>query len=104
MNCPANDHPMSMIMEFDKFEFLYQNPLDKDDDGNDFKDDDDDNNLKDRKLIEGGGEGIARRDREKKKEYETMTAQRGQAIAVTNNLPHGSGENNTKKEVYHWFA
>jgi hypothetical protein len=42
MKRQANDHPMSMIMASEKFEFSYQNPLDMNDDGND-KDDDDGN-------------------------------------------------------------
>ena len=48
MKCQANEHPMSMIMALDKFEFLYQNSLDKYDDDNDNdndnEDEDDDNN------------------------------------------------------------
>ncbi len=48
--------------------------------------------------------GSVRRDRKEKKEYETMTIHRGWAIAFTNDLPHGGGENNTKKEVYNLFA
>ena len=48
MKCQANERPMSMIMALDKFEFLYQNSLDKYDDDNDNdndnEDEDDDNN------------------------------------------------------------
>jgi hypothetical protein len=58
---------------------------------------------KGRKLNEGK-KGIIRRDGKEKKEYETMTVQRGQGIAFTNDLPHGNKENNTKKEVYPLFA
>ncbi len=44
MKCQANERPMSMIMALDKFEFLYQNPLDKYDDDNDNDNEDDDDN------------------------------------------------------------
>jgi hypothetical protein len=53
MKHPANDHPMSMIMALDEFKFAYQNPLDKDDDGND--DDNDDNNLNNNDNDVGSG-------------------------------------------------
>ncbi len=94
---------MSMIMALNNFEFLYHNPLDKDDDGDDYKDDYDDNNLKGRNLIEGEKampEGIE----EKTKEYETKRVQRKQAIAFTNDLPHGGREKKSEKEVYCLFA
>jgi hypothetical protein len=38
-----------------------------------------------------------------KKEYETMTVESGQAIALTTELPHGGGENETNKVVYCLF-
>ena len=44
MKRQANERPMSMIMELDKFKFLYQNPLDKYDDVNDNDNEEDDDN------------------------------------------------------------
>jgi hypothetical protein len=66
MKRSENERPMSMIMTLDKFDFLYQNPLDKDDDDNDNDnngDDDDDNDK-------GDGNGRGNDDEDDYNNYE----------------------------------
>ena len=90
MKRQANEHPMSMIMALDKFEFLYQNPLEKyDDDNNDDNEDDDDNNDND-----SDKGGMTTKGQNK---YTTMTVQKGQVVAFTNDFPH-AGRLNRKKQ------
>ena len=80
-------------MVLDKIKFLYQNPSEKYDDYNNNDNEDDDNNDDN----DSDKRGMTTKGQNK---YTTMTVQKGQAIAFTNDSPMPAG----RIEVYCLFA